>query len=115
MRVVIERYLLGLLILSGLFVATLVVCNLIATKFTEIDLGFHTFPVSVGILPYPLTFLVTDILSEVYGKRRANQVVVVGFVASALVIGVVHLAIAFPALSFGASAMGLLRGGLWTF
>jgi uncharacterized integral membrane protein (TIGR00697 family) len=102
-RVVTERYLLGLLILSGLFVAALVVCNLIATKFTEIDLGFHTFTVSVGILPYPLTFLVTDILSEVYGKRRANQVVLVGFVASALVIGVVHLALAFPALSFGAS------------
>jgi queuosine precursor transporter len=103
-RVVTERYLLGLLILSGLFVGALVVCNLIAMKFTEIDLGFHVFTVSVGILPYPLTFLVTDILSEVYGKRRANQVVLVGFVASVLVIGIVYLALAFPAMtSFGAT------------
>lgn len=115
MRVVTERYLLGLLILSGLFVGALVVCNLIATKFTEIDLGFHVFIVSVGILPYPLTFLVTDILSEVYGKRRANQVVLVGFVASVLVIGIVSLALAFPALSFGATdtAFDAIFGKTW--
>ena len=98
-----ERYLMGLLVLAGLFVAALVSCNLIATKFTEIDLGFHVFVVSVGILPYPLTFLITDILSEVYGKRRANQVVLVGFLASMMVIGIIHLALAVPATTFGAT------------
>ncbi len=58
---------------------------------------------SVGILRYPLTVLVTDILSEVYGKRRANQVVLVGFLASMMVSGIVHLALAFPARSAGAT------------
>ena len=98
-----ERYMSGLMILSGLFVAALVVCNLVATKFTEVDLGFYTFTVSVGILPYPATFLITDIISEVYGKRRANQVVVVGLLASVMVIGVVFLGLAFEATPPGVS------------
>jgi len=97
-----ERALVGLLILSGLFMGVIVVCNLIATKFTEVDLGFlgfsNPFIVSVGILPYPLTFLLTDIISEIYGRRRANQVVLTGFFASALVAGVLWIALPFESL-----------------
>lgn len=86
------------LVLAGLFTAALVVCNLIAGKFVEVDLGFKTFIVSAGILPYPLTFLVTDIISEIYGRRRANQLVLTGFVASVFVVGVLQLGMAFPAI-----------------
>ena len=74
------------LVLAGIFVASLVTCNLIANKFVSIDLGFKTFIVSAGILPYPLTFLVTDILSEIYGKKRASMVVLSGFIASLFVL-----------------------------
>lgn len=86
------------LLLSALFVAALVTCNLIANKFVVIPLGFRDFTVSAGILPYPVTFLITDILSEVYGKRRANQVVVTGFFASAFVLLVLWLGNQFPAI-----------------
>ncbi len=86
-------------IISALFVAALVVCNLIANKFVTVDLGFHVFVLSAGVLPYPLTFLVTDILSEIYGKKRANQVVISGFVGSVFVLGVLWLGAQFPALA----------------
>lgn len=86
------------LTLTALFVAALVACNLIANKFVTVDLGFKEFRVSAGILPYPVTFLVTDILSEVYGKRRANLVVVTGFIASVFVLGVLWLGDQFPAI-----------------
>jgi len=86
-------------IISALFVAALVVCNLIANKFVTVDLGFHVFVLSAGVLPYPLTFLVTDILSEIYGKKRANQVVISGFVGSIFVMGVLWLGAQFPALT----------------
>ena len=77
------------LLLAGLFLAALVVCNLVANKFVSLDLGFVRFDtLSVGILPYPVTFLVTDIISEMYGRRRANSVVLVGFIASLFVLGV---------------------------
>jgi len=52
------------LLLSSLFIAALVTTNLIANKFVSVNLGFKTFQISAGILPYPITFLITDILSE---------------------------------------------------
>jgi queuosine precursor transporter len=42
----------------------------------------YTFEISVGILPYPITFLITDIISEVYGKKKANEIVTAGIFAS---------------------------------
>ena len=48
------------IILAGIFIASLVTCNLIANKFVTVNLGFKVFIISAGILPYPLTFLVTD-------------------------------------------------------
>ena len=72
--------------MAGIFIASLVTCNLIANKFVTVDLGFKVFIVSAGILPYPLTFLVTDLISELYGQKKANQVVFSGFIASLFVL-----------------------------
>ena len=74
------------IILSGIFIASLVTCNLIANKFVTVDLGFKVFIVSAGILPYPITFLVTDLISELYGQKKANLVVFSGFVSSIFVL-----------------------------
>ena len=46
----------------------------------------------MGILPYPITFLVTDIISEIYGRKKANQVVISGFISSLFIMGVVLVA-----------------------
>lgn len=79
--------------LLAIFLASLVTSNLIFQKFfTWSPFGWYTFELSVGILPYPITFIVTDIISEIYGKKRANQVVYIGFVASIFTLGIVILA-----------------------
>lgn len=71
------------LILAALFISSLVTSNLIFQKFIYWNpFGWYRFEISVGLLPYPLTFLITDILSEIYGKRKANQVVIAGIFAS---------------------------------
>jgi uncharacterized integral membrane protein (TIGR00697 family) len=86
------------LVLAGVFIASLVSCNLIFQKFFHwTPFGLYTVEISVGILPYPVTFLVTDIISELYGRRKANQVVMAGLFASIFVMGVVLLANAVPA------------------
>ena len=72
--------------LCAIFISSLITCNLIANKFVSVDLGFKVFIVSAGILPYPLTFLVTDLISELYGQKKANIVVFSGFVASMFVL-----------------------------
>ena len=86
------------IILAGIFIASLVTCNLIANKFVTVDLGFKVFIVSAGILPYPLTFLVTDLISELYGQRKANLVVFSGFIASMFVLLFLWLGSQFEAI-----------------
>ena len=73
-------------ILFSIFIASLITCNLIANKFVTVDLGFKTFVVSAGILAYPITFIVTDLISELYGQKKANKVVFSGFIASIFVL-----------------------------
>jgi len=69
--------------MAGIFIASLVTSNLIFQKFFSWDFfGLYTFEISAGLIPYPVTFLVTDIVSELYGKKRANRVVLAGLVAS---------------------------------
>lgn len=77
------------LYLGALFITSLVVSNLIFQKFFlwqpfgDVTIfGAPLFEVSVGILPYPITFLITDLISEIYGKKNANRIVVAGIFAS---------------------------------
>ena len=86
------------IILTGIFISSLVTCNLIANKFVTVDLGFKVFIVSAGILPYPLTFLVTDLISELYGQKKANLVVLSGFFASMFVLFFLWLGAQFEAI-----------------
>ncbi|MDX1471157.1 MAG: queuosine precursor transporter [Flavobacteriaceae bacterium] len=94
------------LFLAALFITSLVVSNLIFQKFfywypldVEI-LGTRLFEISVGILPYPLTFLITDLISEIYGKKNANRVVVAGIFASAFSLLIVFTANHVPATNW---------------
>ena len=85
------------MILTAIFIASLVTCNLIFQKFfTWTALGIQNFALSVGIIAYPVTFIVTDLISELYGKRRANQVVLAGFFASVFTVVLVYVAMAVP-------------------
>jgi uncharacterized integral membrane protein (TIGR00697 family) len=102
------------LILSALFIAALVSCNLIFQKFfvwhplsfAELwgaswkSFSEFKFELSVGILPYPITFLITDCISEIYGRKRANQTVIAGFWAALFVLLIVIVANASEATSW---------------
>jgi len=87
------------LILASLFTGALVVTNLIANKFIHVEWLGREFILSAGVLPYPITFLITDLLSEIYGRRRANLVVFGGFLASILVLVTLYLGDQFPAIA----------------
>ena len=92
------------LILAGLFITSLVASNLIFTKIFywypfDINLmGVKLFELSVGILPYPLTFLITDLISEIYGQKKADQVVITGIFASVFSIGLIFISSQVPAI-----------------
>jgi uncharacterized integral membrane protein (TIGR00697 family) len=90
-------------VLAGIFLATLAILNILGiTRF--IDLTF-TVPVlgieipmllAVGVLPYPVTFLCTDFLSEFYGRERTNFVVFVGLLVNLWVVAFLWLGGVLP-------------------
>ena len=93
------------LYLGALFITSLVVSNLIFQKFFYWKpfgdftvFGAPLFEISVGILPYPITFLITDLISEIYGKKKASQIVVAGIFASFFSMGIILLANNVPAI-----------------
>ncbi len=94
------------LFLAALFITSLVVSNLIFQKFFywypfDVEIfGSKLFEISVGILPYPITFLITDLISEIYGKKRANQVVVAGIFASVFSLLIILVSNHVPATTW---------------
>lgn len=92
------------LCLAALFITSLVVSNLIFQKFFSwkpfgevVVFGVPIFELSVGILPYPLTFLITDMVSEIFGRKRANQMVTAGIFASFFSLLIILVSIQVPA------------------
>lgn len=83
------------LLLSGIFLGAMAMLNILGiTRFIEIG----PFRVALGVLPYPLTFLCTDLISELYGRRRANRVVWTGLAVNLLVISTMALGSLFPSV-----------------
>lgn len=74
------------IILAGLFLGSLAMLNILGiSRFIDLShlLGIPPespirFSLAIGVLAYPITFLCTDFISEIYGRRRANMIVWVG-------------------------------------
>lgn len=85
-------------ILSGLFLSAMTLLNVVGiTKFVNI----FGLSVAVGVIPYPLTFLCTDLISELYGKKRANFIVALGFFINLFVLFCMWLGHVLPEVAPG--------------
>ena len=79
------------LVLAGLFLGSMTMLNILGVS-RFIDLSFEVFgvmipmPLAIGVLPYPITFLCTDFMSELYGRDRATHVVWVGLLLNLWVL-----------------------------
>jgi hypothetical protein len=84
------------LVLAGLFLGSMTMLNILGTS-RFIDLSFYVgdleipMALAVGVLPYPVTFLCTDFISELYGQRRANWLVWVGVLLNLWVVAFIWL------------------------
>ena len=84
-----------LTIISSIFIAGLLAANLLGSKITTL----FGVAVSVGIFAYPLTFMMTDAVAEVYGKKKAKQLVWAALIAQVLVLILTLVAVKLPAAS----------------
>ena len=81
-------------VVAGFFVTALVVSNIIAVKLVE--MSGRIFP--AGLVIFPLSYLLGDVLTEVYGIRSARRVIWLGFACNLLALGAIQAAIHLPAL-----------------
>lgn len=99
-------------ILTGVFVACLLISNVLAVK---------TFAVGNIILPtaviiFPVVYIVNDVLAEIYGFKKARNIILLGFVLNALAVAAYAIAIKLPAPVFAtetAAAFELTLGSTW--
>lgn len=83
------------LVLAGTFLCAMTLLNVIGiTRFVQLG----PMALAVGVLPYPLTFLCTDLICELYGKSRANFLVSVGLGLNFLILGVLLLGNSLPSV-----------------
>jgi uncharacterized integral membrane protein (TIGR00697 family) len=90
-----SRYERVYLLLASAFAVVLVLTNVVGIKLMPSPFN-PEWALTTGILTYPLTFLITDCVSEVYGKKRADFMVVVGFLMSIVMLGITQLAMRVP-------------------
>jgi len=103
------------LLLAGIFLGSLALLNVLgisrfivlaslskdaANGIWSLDWGQWgdvSFALAVGVLPYPITFLCTDLISEFYGRKRANWLVIVGLLLNVWVVFILWLGATLPA------------------
>jgi queuosine precursor transporter len=90
--------------LCGVFLTALLIGDTIGAKLFEvpIPLGFTTLDakLSVGVIWFPITFLLTDVINEFYGSRGARFVTFLGFFMAVLAFIIIFVARKIPAASF---------------
>lgn len=86
----------SLIVLTAVFSASFVSASVLASKIINI---FGIF-VPAGILAYCITFIITDTISEVYGKKTADSVVLAGFISLVAALVLMQTAIILPAAPF---------------
>lgn len=89
------------IILSGFFLGSLAMLNILGiSRLINLSFSIGTLEVPfflfIGVLPYPITFLCTDFISEFYGRKRANMVVWVGLILNIWVLFILWLGSVLP-------------------
>src|ERR1700733_10044669 len=80
----------------GIFSALLILTNVVGIKYIQAPFA-PSLALTASIIVYPVTFMLTDLVTEIWDARRAQFMVFVGFFASLLVVVVIEAALLLPA------------------
>lgn len=98
----------NLQILIGIFVVSLIVANIVSAKIVS----FWGLVIPAAIVAYPLTFLITDVIGEIWGKEMANRAVKIGFICQLISLILIGLSILLPVAPFAdnqAQFVGIMK------
>jgi uncharacterized PurR-regulated membrane protein YhhQ (DUF165 family) len=96
-----QRRDLAFLVLAGIFLGTMGMLNILGlTRFLQLGtIGSWPVVVAVGALPNPITFLCTDLISELWGEQKAGQLVWVGLLLNGWIVLILWLGGILPGLA----------------
>lgn len=94
-----------LIILCGIFVGSLVISEVLANKITALGKIY----VPAGVLAYAVTFAITDVVSEIWGKNLARQLVLVGLLSLGVAFLLIWVAIVLPSAPFWTEEKAFIR------
>lgn len=100
----------NLQILTSVFVVSLIIANIVSAKIVS----FWGMVIPAAIVAYPLTFLITDVIGEIWGKQEANKVVKIGLLCQIISLILIGLAIALHVAPFAdnqAEFVGIMKSG----
>jgi uncharacterized integral membrane protein (TIGR00697 family) len=86
--------------LIGLYVAFVLISNIIAYKIATFDLGFVTFYAPAAILVFSVTFLLTDIVNEKFGRKETQKMILIAFISQIAVALFIFIALHIPSAPF---------------
>ena len=86
----------NLVLLNSIFVVSLIIANIVAVKVVS----FWGLILPSAVVVYPITFLITDIIGEIWGRAEANRTVRNGFICQLISLVLIGLAILLPVAPF---------------
>ena len=84
----------------GLYVAFVIISNLLAYKIAAFNLGFATFFATSGSIIFPVTFLLTDVVNEKFGRKETHKMIFLAFLTQVAVAVFIFIAINMPSAPF---------------
>lgn len=87
-------------LLIGLYVTFVLVAQVLAAKISAFDLGFGTFFGPSGVLVFSLTYLMTDIVNEKFGRKETQKMILIAFVSQIAMVFFFWLGVKFPPAPF---------------
>ena len=91
-----EGYSLAFVVVVAVFITSLIVANITAVKL----IGFFGFVLPAAIVVFPISYILGDVLTEVYGYRVARRVIWLGFLCNLLAVAAIILGGLLPAAPF---------------
>lgn len=82
--------------LTGIFLCSLIIANVLSAKVVSL----WGLVIPAAVVAYPLTFLMTDVIGEIWGKEQANKTVKLGFICQLISLALIGLAILLPVAPF---------------
>jgi len=87
-------------LLIALYVTFVLTAQILAAKISEFKLGCKSFFVPSGILVFSITFLLTDIVNEKFGRKKTHEMILIAFIAQVAMVFFLWLGVIFPPAPF---------------